>query len=193
MHVVQFRHAVSPCFSLWFIIVIAHMYLSFWCRRCRSWWGVNWHGSIFRETSEVRPQYIRNQSFTLSCLSSCSVLSIGIEWNPFSYYSSSQHSIFKMASLATKTLHDHVVGNPYAATTILGLLMFVGILTIHSKISDNIIPNVPRLKGDLFLGIAPLWFKEGMMSFLQRLTEMGDDGRYMQPIFSGYTYLLFGW
>lgn len=63
-----------------------------------------------------------------------------------------------------------------ATTAFLGLLMFFGILTLHSKTFEAVLPGVPKLKGYPLVGAIPIYFRDGMSLMLERLTKIGEDG-----------------
>lgn len=68
------------------------------------------------------------------------------------------------------------IGPSVAVTSVIGLLMLLGLLTYSSVTSDNVLPGIPELKGVPVLGAIPMLLKYGASELLCKLIAIGDDG-----------------
>lgn len=59
---------------------------------------------------------------------------------------------------------------------IVGLLMFLGLITFKSVSSRDVLPGVPEYKGFLSMGAIPTYLLEGVPALLGKLIATGDEG-----------------
>ncbi|KAK3315594.1 putative cytochrome P450 [Apodospora peruviana] len=76
------------------------------------------------------------------------------------------------------TLHDYVadVSPSLIITATVGLLMFMGLLTFISSVSEDVLPGVPELKGFPVLGALPSHLINGIPDTINRLIAIGSEG-----------------
>lgn len=75
-------------------------------------------------------------------------------------------------------LQEHIggLGPSVTVTAVVGMLMCLGLLTLTSAVSGDVLPGVPKLKGYPILGAIPIYFRDGMALMLETLTTLGDEG-----------------
>lgn len=65
---------------------------------------------------------------------------------------------------------------PVFLVAAVALLICLGIFTLSSTFSGDVLPGVPRLRGYPVLGAIPIYFRDGMALMLEALAILGDDG-----------------
>lgn len=75
------------------------------------------------------------------------------------------------------------IGPSIIVSAFVGLLMVLGLVTIKSVSSRDVLPGVPEYKGVPLLGAMPTYLREDMPALLGKLIATGNEGTSYANIF----------